>query len=255
MTSQKNRRQGFSLIEMLVSVAVFTVVMAAVFSLLIASQQRYQAESERLDTFQVARQAMDLIVRDIHVAGYPPANSFSPAVLAASPQLVALPFAWSPNYPATPCTVGVSCSATGGPDPFDLIIETDVDPLAVPPNGVEWIRYRLNGTILERGMATKTAGADPANATQGVMVPYVENVMNNTTAAQMTNLRNFYPGLFPGNLPVPVFTYQFDAGAANVPGAIRTVNITLIVLSPNVDPKTRQPVLVTLTGFARRVNP
>jgi prepilin-type N-terminal cleavage/methylation domain-containing protein len=250
MTNQNNRRQGFSLIEMLVSVAVFTVVMAAVFSLLIASQQRYQAESERLDTFQTARQAIDLIVRDVHIAGYPPANSFSPAVLAASPQLVALPFAWSPGYPAAPCAV--NCGAQGGPNAFDLIIETDVDPLAA--NGVEWVRYRLNGTTLERGMATKTAGADPANATQGVMVAYVENVMNNTTAAQMTNLRGFYPGLFPGNAPVPVFTYQFD-GAAQVPGAIRTVNITLIVLSPNVDPKTRQPILVTLTGFARRVNP
>jgi len=254
MTNQRNLRQGFSLIEMLVSVAVFTVVMAAVFSLLIASQQRYQAEAERLDTFQSARQAIDLMVRDIHIAGYPPANAFSPAVQAASPQLVALPFGWSPNYPAAPCTVGVNCSATGGPDPFDLIIETDVDPLAA--NGVEWIRYRLNGTTLERGMATKTAGADPANTTQPFMVPYVENVMNNTSVAQMTNLRGFYAGLFPGNLPVPVFTYQFNAGAAaNVPGAIRTVNITLIVLSPNVDPKTRQPIVVTLTGFARRVNP
>lgn len=252
MSSQMNRRQGFSLIEMLVSVAVFTVVMAAVFSLLIASQQRYQAESERLDTFQTARQAIDLMVRDIHVAGYPPANAFSPAVIAANPERVALPFGWSPNYPAAPCTVLVNCSATGGPGPFDLIIETDVDPLAA--NGVEWIRYRLNGTTLERGMVTKTVGGDPANATQGAMVAYVENVMNNTSVAQMTNLRGFYAGLFPGNLPVPVFTYQFD-GAANVPGAIRTVNITLIVLSPNVDPKTRQPILVTLTGFARRVNP
>jgi Tfp pilus assembly protein PilW len=203
-----------------------------------------------LDTFQNARQAMDLIVRDIHIAGYPPANSVTPAVLAANPQRLALPFAWSPGYPAASCAV--NCGAQGGPNEFDLIIETDVDPQAA--NGVEWIRYRLNGTTLERGMATKTAGADPANATQAFMVPYVENVMNNTSVAQMTNLRGFYAGLFPGNAPVPVFTYQFDAGAT-VPGAIRTVNITLIVLSPNVDPKTRQPILVTLTGFARRINP
>lgn len=252
MNSQKTRRRGFSLIEMLVSVAVFTVVMSAVFGLLISSQQRYQAESEHLDTFQGARQGMDLMVRDIHIAGYPPANSFTSVVAAANPQRVALPFAWSPNYPATPCTVDVNCNAQGGPGPFDLIIETDVDPLAA--NGVEWVRYRLNGTTLERGMATKTAGAEPANTTEGVMVPYVENVMNNTTTAQMASLRAFYPGIFPGNAPVRVFTYQFD-GAAQVPQAIRAVNITLIVLSPHPDPKTRQPRLVTLTGFARRVNP
>ncbi|MCL4524738.1 MAG: prepilin-type N-terminal cleavage/methylation domain-containing protein [Acidobacteria bacterium] len=246
-------RRGFSLLEMLISVAVFTVVMAAVFGLLIASQQRYQAETDRMDTFQGARQAMDLMVRDIHIAGYPPANNFSPAVIAANPERVALPFGWSPNYPATPCTVGVNCNAIGGPAPFDLIIETDVDPLA--NNGLEWVRYRLNGTVLERGMATKIAGADPENSTQAVMVPYVENVMNNTTAAQMAFLQGFYPGLFPGNTPVPVFTYQFDAGAANVSTAIRSVNITLIVLARNVDPKTRQPIVVTLTGYSRRVNP
>jgi prepilin-type N-terminal cleavage/methylation domain-containing protein len=253
MKTNSTRNQGFSLIEMLVSVAIFTVVMAAVFGLMISSQQRYQAETDRLDTFQGARQAMDLIVRDVHIAGYPPVNAFSPAVAAASPQLVALPFGWSPNYPATPCTVGVNCSATGGPAPFDLIVETDVDPLAA--NGLEWVRYRLNGTTLERGMATKTAGADPANTTLPTMVPYVENVMNNTTAAEMTFLRGFYPTLFPGNTPVPIFTYQFDAGGINTPLTIRSVNITLIVRSANVDVKTRQPIVVTLTGFARRVNP
>lgn len=245
--------RGFSLIEMLVSVAVFTVVMAAVFGLLISSQQRYQADSELLDTFQNARQAMDLMVRDIHSAGYPPPNSVGPVVLAANPERVAFPFAWDPGYPAAPCAVGATCSAVGGPSAFDLIVETDVDPLAA--NGVEWIRYRLNGTTLERGQATKTAGGNPVNATQATMVAYVENVMNNTTAAQMTNLQTFYPGIFPGNTPVPVFTYQLDAGVANTAQAIRTVNITLIVLSPNPDPKTRQPRLVTLTGFARRVNP
>lgn len=245
--------RGFSLIEMLVSVAVFTVVMGAVFSLLISTQQRYQNDSAMLDAFQSARQAMELMERDIRLAGFPPSNSFTAAVAAANPQNVGLPFAWSPNYPATPCTVGVNCSNLGGPDAFDLILETDVDPLA--NNGVEWVRYRLNGTILERGQATKTAGADPEVTTRPTMVAYVENVLNNAPAAQMNALRVFYPAIFPGNTPVPVFTYQFDAGAANVPGSIRSVNITLIVMSSAPDPKTRQPRLVTLTGFARRVNP
>lgn len=253
MKNQAMRQRGFSLIEMLVSVAVFTVVTGAVFALLIVSQQRYQMESEFLDTFQGARLAMDQMTRDIHSAGYPPANAFTAAVVVANPTVVALPFAWSPNYPLTPCTVGTNCNAVGGPAAFDLIIETDVDPQA--NNGIEWIRYRLNGTTLERGMATKIAGADPEVATSNTLVAYVENVMNNTTAAQMNNLRTFYPGLFPGNVPVPVFNYQFDAGTPLNPQFIRSVNITLIVLSPNPDPKTGQPRLVTLTGYARRVNP
>lgn len=246
-------QRGFTLLEMLIAVAVFTIVVGAVLSLLVVAQQRYQVELGRIDTFQSARQAMDLMVRDIHSAGYPPANAFSPAVLAANPQLRSLPFGWSPNYPATPCTVGVNCSAAGGPSGFDLIVETDIDPLA--NNGVEWIRYRLNGTVLERGMASKTAGADPTLTTNPVMVPYVENVMNNTTAAEMTFIRGFYPTMFPGNAPVPVFTYQFDAGGVNTPATLRMVNITLIVRALNVDPKTRQPIVITLTGFSRRMNP
>ena len=253
MRNRDSLRRGFSLVEMLVSVAVFSVVMAAVFGLMIATQQRYQNDTDLLDAFQGARQVMEIMERDIRLAGYPPSNSFTAAVAAANPQSVALPFGWSPSYPATPCTVGVNCSATGGPGPFDLIIETDVDPQA--NNGVEWVRYRLNGTTLERGQATKTAGADPVVATQATMVAYVENVMNNTTAAQMTTLRGFYPTIFPGNAAVPVFTYQFDAGGANTPLTLRSVNITLIVLSRTADPKTQQPLMVTLTGFARRVNP
>ena len=253
MKTQSSRRCGFSLIEMMVTVAIFTVVMAAVFGLLITIQQRYQTETARVDTFQGARQALDLMVRDIHIAGYPPATSFTAAAIAANPQRVALPFAWDPNYPATPCTVNVNCSAAGGPSAFDLIVETDIDPLA--NNGVEWVRYRLNGTTLERGIATKAAGANPVNTTLPAMVPYVENVMNNTTVAEMTTLRGFYPTMFPGNAPVPIFTYQFDAGGVNTPLKLRAVNITLIVRSVNADPKTRQPIVVTLTGYARRVNP
>ncbi len=198
---------------------------------------------------------MDLIVRDIHSAGYPPANSVGPVVLAANPERIAFPFAWDPGYPAVPCTVGATCNAIGGPAPFDLIIETDVDPQAA--NGVEWIRYRLNGTTLQRGQTTKTPAGNPANVTNDIMVAYVENVMNNASAAQMAALQAAFPtaGLFPGNAPVPVFTYQFDPGGVSTAQTIRTVNITLIVQSPNPDPKTRQPRVVTLTGFARRVNP
>ena len=85
MKNRTRREQaGFSVIELLVVVAVFTVVTGAVFLLLDTAQQRYKMESEFLDTFQGARLAMDQIARDIHMAGFPPGNSFSvaPAVPA-----------------------------------------------------------------------------------------------------------------------------------------------------------------------------
>ena len=135
---------------------------------------------------------------------------------------------------------------------YDLIIEADIDPQN--NNGIEWVRYRLNGTTLERGVATKVAGADPELSTAPNMVEYVSNVINNASAATMTSVRNSYPTMFPGNTPVPVFTYALEGGGTT-PDKIREVNITLIVMSQDLDPKTGQPRVVTLTGHARRMNP
>lgn len=244
------KEKAFSLIELVVGLGLFMLIAATAFRLLNVSQQRYQMESQFLESFQTARLAMDQITRDVHSAGYPPLNSFSPATAAANPQRVAQPFAWTPTYPATPCIVGVTCTVPG---PFDLIVEADVDPQN--NNGLEWIRYQLQGTTLFRGVATKTAGTDPATPTQATLVPYVDNVMNNASATQMNFIRTFYPTMFPGNNPVPVFTYTFDPGVANTPPNLRQVNITLIVQAPNPDPKTGQPRLLTLTGLVRRMNP
>jgi len=104
-------------------------------------------------------------------------------------------------------------------------------------------------------VATKAAGADPAATTLAVLVPYVENVMNNATPAQMNLIRAAYPTMFPGNVAVPIFNYNFDPGQPNTPPNIRDVNITLIVMAAEPDPRTAQPRVVTLTGRARRINP
>jgi len=242
------RQRAFSLLEMVMGVFFFLVITGAVFGLLNMAQQRYQMESEFLDSFQGARLALDQITRDIHSAGYPPAANLPAALAATSPNLIALPFAWEPGYPGATCLVPAGCTT---PSDFDVIIESDIDPTSA---GVEWVRYRLNGNVLERGVASKSP-ANPDAATQVVMMPYVENVMNRATPAEMAFLRNFYPALFPGNVPVPVFRYVFDPGQPGTPRSIREVNITLIVKAPNLDPRTAQPRVLTLTGLARRFNP
>jgi prepilin-type N-terminal cleavage/methylation domain-containing protein len=252
----RRKQRGFSLIELIVAIAILLVITAVAFEALNQSQQRFKMESEFMATFQDARQAVDLMTRDIHSAGFPPANQFSAAVLAVNPASPAIPFAWSTGggYPNIGCSVGGTCAAAaGGPGPFDLILEADLDPAA--GDGVEWVRYRLNGTVLERGEAQKVAGGDPETTTARVMVPYVDNVINNTTPAQMAAIRAFYPAMFPGNAPVPMFQYLIDAGAPATPPNIREVNITIIVLSPNPDPRSRQLRAVTLTARARRFNP
>lgn len=249
MKNRKNTKYrsecGFSLVELMIATLLFTTIAGAVFALLGVTLKRYQVEKDYLNSFQQANVAMDQISRDVHSAGYPPLNSFTTATAALNPTRVANPFAWNPNYPATACTVLATCVVPG---PYDLITESDTG------NGVQWVRYSLQGTTLMRAVANKGAG-DPAAATAANFVPYLDNVMNNPTAAQMAFLQNSYPALFPGNAPVPVFTYTYDTGALAQPSNIREVNITLIVESPRPDPQSNRLRVVTLTGQAVRINP
>ena len=252
-------QQGFTLAELLVSSVVFLLMAGAAFSLLATSSQRFKTDSEVLTSFQEARLGIDQISRDIEDGGFPPRNHFSSALTPVT-SYAATPFAWAPGYPA-PCTVGGTC--TTSPTGFDLIIETDYDG-----TGVKWIRYQLPAgtTTLLRAVVPKST-LDPNVVTGGAnLLPYIQNVMNNGTAAQIAAIRAAYPAMFPGGNPVPVFTYSlFDTPSSalvggctaigNAPCNIRDVDIVLIVQSFDRDAKTQQLRLVQLHGLAHRLNP
>jgi hypothetical protein len=147
---------------------------------------------------------------------------------------MALPFSWSPGYtnvPPTPCTINADCGAVPGDN--DLILETDTGD----GNGVQWIRYSLQGTTLMRGMTPKKRFRDPVAWTDGVLLPYLENVQNGSLA---------------------VFSYTYDkTGPLPLaqPSNIREVNILLMVQSAQPDPQTGRFRTITLTGQAVRFNP
>jgi hypothetical protein len=119
---------------------------------------------------------------------------------------------------------------------------------------------------LERGVATKVAGANPAASTLPNMMVYAENIVNipaNMPAGLLGAIQASYPAMFPGGAPIPMFRYGcatatgavLPCTAANAPRDIVEVDVTIIALSPNPDPRNNQPRLVTLTGRARRLNP
>ena len=256
---RKKSQCGFSLVELLLSAAVFVLVAGAAFSLLGGAQRRYHTDSQVLTSFQEARLGLDQIVRDVNDSGYPPQNHF--AVPPAANFYAVSPLAWDPGYPGGPCTIGITCTAPGD---FDLIVETQFDN-----TGVQWIRYQLPAgtTTLLRGMVPKTAGGNPAAATAPAMLPYIQNVMNNATGAQIGAIRGAYPTMFPGGNPVPVFSYTCDvggggaptscpaAGASNSPLNVRDVEITLIIQPVDRDLETQKLRVVELHGRGRRVNP
>ncbi len=264
----KRQQAGFTLIELLTALGIFLIVCGAAFSLLGSSQQRARTETDVLTSFQEARLALDQIVRDVNDAGYPP-PSFSDGSVA---HFASTPFAWSPNYtiPST-CAIGVTCIT---PADFDIIIETNPNPQDSPTQ-VQWIRYQLQVPplvavpTLMRGMAPRLPGHDPAADTALNLAPLVQNVVNNSSSAQIAQYQAIYPNMFPGGIPVPVFSYTCDtptapqaqppscpaAGPDNIPANIRDVTVTLIVSAPLPDATTGQPRLVQLVGRGRRINP
>jgi prepilin-type N-terminal cleavage/methylation domain-containing protein len=261
--SRQPENRGFTLLELMVSLAIFLLICGAAFTLLETSQQRSRTESQMLTSFQEARLGLDQVVRDVNDAGYPP-PTYTDGVPADS---TSSPFGWSPGYTVpTPCLIGTGGGGTcTTPGDFDLIVETNPDPNPQLNKTIQWIRYSLQGTTLMRGTAPKGTSQDPAVQTFPKLVPFVQNVVNNSAPAQIAQYQAVYPSMFPGGAPVPIFSYTCDsgnvpqpcplAGGNNSPANIRDVIVTLIVASPLTDPTTGQPRLVQLVGRGRRVNP
>jgi prepilin-type N-terminal cleavage/methylation domain-containing protein len=256
--------RGFTLLELMMAMAIFLVICAAMFALLQLSQQRYSSETQLSGSFQEARLGIDQIVRDINISGYPSkalySNPISPANYAVSP------FAWAPSYNGfdltTVCRLSVTCST---PNEFDLIVETNFGA------GVNWIHYQLKGTTLYRAVVPKTVGTDPASATSSpsVLIPFVENVMNNApgiSASLAAEITSQYPSMFATG-SVPLFQYSCStpsgpqpcgsgsAAGYNQPQNISDVDVTLIVKTPYGDMQTHSLQLMELTGRGHRSNP
>lgn len=264
-------RGGFTILEMLIAMSVFLIICAAMFGLLQMSQTRYASENQLSSSFQEARLAMDQIVRDVNVAGYPSLSLYSTLPLDQSAFAVG-PVAWSPNYyPLVPCAIGTAGGGTcTSPGDYDLIVETR---LGSDPN-VSWVRYYLSGTTLYRAVVPKpTTGGDPLSALSapGAAVPFLVNVMNNPGGGQLAQITATYPTMFPGAVPQPIFQYMCDtpegptstppqpvpcptAGLSDLPQNIRDVDVKLIVATPQRDMQTQMLKLVELNGRGHTLN-
>jgi hypothetical protein len=252
---------------MIVSVGIFLIICAAMFELLNISQKKYNSETQVSAAYDDARLAMDQIVRDVNVAGYPPSGMFSVTSIAYPSQYAVGPVAWSPGYtsnPQVPCQIGTAGGGTcTTPGDYDLIVETRLST----DTHVSWIWYHLDSATntLNRTVVQKTSG-DPLSTVQASpeKFSFLSNVMNDATA-QLALITANYPSMFPGGQPQPIFQYSCDtptgtvpcplAGTYNSPLNIRDVDITLIVVTPQRDMQTQTLKLVELNGRGHRANP
>jgi len=71
ISAAKTKQAGFSLVELLVTIVVLVIVMAAVFSQINQVQRKTQNEGQKLDLTQESRDFVDQFARDLHSSGYP----------------------------------------------------------------------------------------------------------------------------------------------------------------------------------------
>lgn len=298
MTTQaqrgRPRQAGFSLVEIMVVLVIFMIVTGAVFGLLNVAQVRYRAEKQFLDSFQGARIGVDLMVRDIHNAGYPPPytypGNFPKLPAGPTPALIPDPVPWNAPTEAAATlqerfalgivglragAVDIGCTVNGGaspcdfPNAFDLILELDVDPETGNPAlgpDIEWVRYQLcwvqpDGTC---DPDTKPAGGETTVIVRGVET---KDAVSDPSVVVLSNIPfvenivqdptlNVGALLPDGTRNTAVFTYVCPAGAVSCTvEEVENVIINLRVRSVDPDLQTRQAREITLRGLARRLNP
>jgi prepilin-type N-terminal cleavage/methylation domain-containing protein len=214
------RQRGFSLVELLASLAILSIVIGVVVDGITTMETRNAVEVTKVDLTQQAREFMDQIVNDIHQAGYPGLNMFDPATLTSS----------------TNCTLdnNLSCGLISVTS-TSLQFEGDVDGTGVSEVYIQLIQPSGGCPCkLQRGTVAKSVGGTPAFYTE------VDNVMN---TAVFTGFQ--YDG--------SQITLPASSSTGNLKN-IAAIGITLYVRSGQPDLKTGQYPVVTMVATSKISN-
>ena len=138
-----SRERGFTLLELMVTIAILSIVFGVVANGIVQVQQRNTVEVNKLDLTQEARQFMDQITNDIHQAGFPTIRMFDPslAYTTASNQVAAgltfvstneVDFQGDVDGSGTISDVVIRVVPAGGPCPCTIQRGTVAKPGAAP---------------------------------------------------------------------------------------------------------------------------
>ena len=92
------KQRGFSLLELLLVIAILSLIVGAVFSQMGDAQQRLNAEETKLGDFQEARDFVDQFFRDINQVGTPNIRMFDPTQTFTPALLTQTGYSWTSPY-------------------------------------------------------------------------------------------------------------------------------------------------------------
>jgi prepilin-type N-terminal cleavage/methylation domain-containing protein len=207
---------GFTLLELIISVAILTVVVGVVVQGLTKLQQRNTMEAVKVDLTQESREFMDQIVSDIHQAGYPSLKMFDPA-----------------SKPLGLNDPGVSRGLLNV-TPSALQFEADVDGSGT----VSEVFIQLN-PLNGPCPCTIQRGTIPKLSWQGGTQPFYYTEVNNV------NNTNIFQGYDNAGNSVPL-----NGAPSN---NLAAIEITLSVRSPTLDTSGTYPT-ITMSTAAKIAN-
>ena len=235
---KRQNNSGFSLIEMMIAIAVLTIIMGAMFQQIIVAQQRSGVEQAKLDLFQESREFMDQLTRDLHNAGYPNPRNYG---YAAGTFQVPSPASQQSNAAAGLVKV----------DNGDLWFEGDV----IGDGQVYVVHYHLdtdgtNCPCLKRSWQVKVPGDPLTGQTTPDYEVEVQNVLNGTANYPLATHPIFYAyylGDTTNPVPLPVDTTGLIAN-------VNTIKVVLTVQAKIRDPQTRLAPTATLVSTVKLNN-
>ncbi|MFQ5803136.1 MAG: PilW family protein [Candidatus Methylomirabilales bacterium] len=135
--------RGFSLLETLVAMSVFTIILFAIYATFGSGMGTYAKGDVKADIHQNTRGTMELMVRDIRLAGYFPENF--PTIIPAGPGpgCPGPPFIGISTATATQITI---CGDVDGDDSSELVTYTwfgDTNGNAIVDPGENEIRRQV----------------------------------------------------------------------------------------------------------------
>jgi prepilin-type N-terminal cleavage/methylation domain-containing protein len=225
------RQRGFSLLELLLVIAILSLIVGAVFSQMGDAQRRLNAEEMKLGDFQQARDFVDQFFRDINQAGTPNIRMYDPTQIT---------FNTTNNTYDSRLAVGLVSI-----DNNSITFEGSVNGTGT----VQTVTYKINGLggttcplCLQRSQMDKVNNISPtAQPTDwGTEI----NDITNTTAFPIFRYYQ-YDGTQITSLPQDIST----AAGANIIAKVKTVQINLTIRNPQIiDQKTGQPIETSFEG-------
>lgn len=233
-TNAKNRATaGFTLIEMLISLAILVTVTGAIFEQINSMQKKAASETVNVDLTQQSREFINQTVRDLHMAGFPGPGMYSSPVVRQS--LVANGL------------VRVS--------PTEILMEGDVNnDGAVESVDILYVASDPNDPNCPciRRSAQPKVDADSFNQPINLFYTETQQVFPPGTGAGQSGEDLFAYYDQNGN-PVNLSTgsdISTAQGAANL-ATIKTVKINLSLLTNQRDPQTGSFLRTTMSASSR----